>query len=108
MLEARVNDLSMTEKEFSFLVKENQMKEEYLTKKIFEVETLLKEFEIKNEEKTSDKFIKHLSLKFFHKDLKEIDELLIKADYLDHKASNLVMDECEERINRLLKKLKNL
>ena len=55
MLEARVNDLSMTEKEFSFLVKENQMKEEYLTKKIFEVETLLKEFEIKNEEKTSDK-----------------------------------------------------
>lgn len=90
---------------YLFIQDENERKEEFLNQRIEKLETEIKELDLNARQKRETALISTLALNSYYKDLAAIDELFIKADYLDPISANLLMDEIGERIENLNEKM---
>ena len=92
---------------------ENKKKEEYINRKIENIERDIKELEVDYITKLNipnKSKLEHLFLRRFYNELEEIDNLFVKVDYLDPKSANLLMDDIDDRVDQLkqdIKKVKN-
>lgn len=90
---------------YLFIQDENEKKEKFLNKRIEQLETDIKELDLSARKKRENAIISSLALNSYYKDLAYIDELFIKADYLDPISANLLMDEIGEKIEQLNEKM---
>ncbi len=100
---------SDSKSEFLNVADVNKKKEEFLNEKLERVEVGLKNLELsylREFPELKRGKLKHLFKKRYYNELEKIDNLFIKADYLGLKSSNLIMDEIDERINKLIAILK--
>lgn len=90
------------------ILEENQKKEEFLNNKLKTIESALKALEIESFSKYpgfENSKLRFLFNKRYYNKLNVIDDLFIKADYLDPKSANLIMDEIDDMITSLKKSL---
>lgn len=79
-------------------------KEEDLYDRLINIEQSLKIIEIEYEKRYSSlskRKLKSLLIKKYYRELEAIDDLFAKTNYLDPANSNFMMNEIDERLNKL-------